>query len=50
MHGGIGFANIIRTIQDLQPNATIDTNGISVSRNNVADSEGEIIDWLKKIQ
>ena len=46
-HGGSGFANTIQTISDLQKDARIDTDGLSISRNTVEDSEAEIVEWLK---
>ena len=46
-HGGSGFADTISTIQRLEPNATVATNGFTVSRNNVANSKNDVISWLK---
>lgn len=45
-HGGSGFSNTINTIKDLEPNADVNDNGYTVSRNNVQDAEPEIISWL----
>lgn len=45
-HGGSGFSSTIQTIQRLQPNATVITDGFTVSRNRVADSRANIISWL----
>lgn len=45
-HGGSGFSNTISTIADLEPDATVDENGFTVSRDNVEDAEGDIIAWL----
>ena len=49
-HGGSGFSNTIEEIKKLQPNATVKDDGLSISRNDVADSEQEITDWAKGLQ
>lgn len=49
-HGGSGFSNTIEEIKKLQPNATVRDDGLSISRNDVADSEQEITDWAKGFQ
>lgn len=49
-HGGSGFSNTIEEIKKLQPNATVKDDGLSISRNDVADSEQEITDWAKEFQ
>ena len=48
-HGGSGFSSTIETIAKLQPNATIVSNGLSISRNDVAlagDSVKELLSDL----
>lgn len=45
-HGGSGFSNTISTIKNLEPNANVNDDGYTVSRNNVNESESEIIAWL----
>ncbi len=47
--GGSGFSNTISTIEELEPEADVITDGFSVSRNTVQDAENDIIEWLKKI-
>lgn len=47
--GGSGFSNTINTIADLQPNATVITDGYSVNRNKVQDAEQEIIAWVNDL-
>lgn len=42
-HGGSGFS---RTIQELQPNATVISDGLSISRNSVAQAEGDVASWV----
>ena len=49
-HGGSGFSNTIEEIKKLQSNATVRDDGLSISRNDVADSEQEITDWAKGFQ
>lgn len=48
-HGGSGFSNTISTIMELEPNATVDEDGFTVSRNNVQDAEPDIIAWLENL-
>lgn len=45
-HGGSGFSRTIRTIADLQTNATVVTNDLSISRNNVVSSQNEVKEWI----
>ena len=46
VHGGSGFSRTIQTIQELQPGATVVTDGLAISRNSVADAQGEASAWL----
>ncbi len=48
-HGGSGFSHTINVITELEPNATVNKNGFTVSRNTVQDSETKIISWLKDL-
>ncbi len=45
-HGGSGFSRTIQTISELQPNATVVSDGLSISRNSVANAESEVVDWV----
>ena len=45
-HGGSGFSRTIQTIQELQPNATVISDGLSISRNSVAQAEGDVASWV----
>lgn len=45
-HGGSGFANTIETISELEPNATVNENGFTVSRDDVQEAENDMIAWL----
>ena len=48
-HGGSGFSQTVKSISELEPNADVSTEGLSVSRNSVAQSESQIIEWLEKL-
>lgn len=48
VHGGSGLANTVRTIQEEIPEATVVTDALSVSRNDIEDSQQEILDWLEE--
>lgn len=44
-HGGSGFSDTVSTISELQPSAEVSSEGLSISRNAVADAEDEISSW-----
>lgn len=44
-HGGSGFSRTESTIAELQPGATVSENGLTISRNDVADSHDQIAQW-----
>ena len=46
-HGGSGFSRTIQTISELQPNATVISDGLSISRYSVSGAESDVIDWVK---
>lgn len=46
--GGSGFSDAISTIVEMEPDATVITDGLSISRNVVQDAEQDIIDWLNE--
>lgn len=48
-HGGSGFSNTIRTIAELEPDATVSEDGFTVSRDNVQDAESDIVRWLNSL-
>lgn len=48
-HGGSGFSGTIQTISELQPGATVITDGLSVSRNSVTGAEGEVAGWIDSL-
>lgn len=45
-HGGSGFSRTIQTISELQPDATVLTSGLSVSRESVPGAKKEVADWV----
>jgi flavodoxin len=47
---GSRFSGTISTIQKLEPNATVITDGLSVHQNNVSRSKSEVASWLKGIE
>lgn len=49
VHGGSGFSRTIQTIQELQPGATVVTDGLAISRNSVAGAQGEVSAWLASL-
>lgn len=44
-HGGSGFSRTESTIADLQPEATVSEDGLTISRNDVADSHDQVAQW-----
>lgn len=48
-HGGSGFSNTVATIARLQPGAAVSENTLSLSRNDVANSESEVIAWAQSL-
>lgn len=48
-HGGSGFSGTIGTIAELEPNAEVNEDGFTVSRNNVQEAEPDIISWLAEL-
>lgn len=45
-HGGSGFSRTIQTIADMQPDAEVVEDGLSISRNGVPDAQGDVTDWI----
>lgn len=45
-HGGSGFSGTVQTISELQPNAAVIDDGLSISRNNVSGAEEDVVDWV----
>ena len=48
-HGGSRFSNTIQTIADMQPGAAVVEDGLTISRNDVADSSEEVMAWAHEM-
>lgn len=48
-HGGSGFSATVRTIAELEPNADVVSNGLSVSRNNITKANDDVISWVQSL-
>lgn len=48
-HGGSGFSRTESTIAQMQPNASVSENGLTVSRNDVADSYEDVFQLSENI-
>ncbi len=48
-HGGSGLAGTVGTLKEQEPDADIEENALSISRDDMEGCESEVIDWLKKI-
>lgn len=48
-HGGSGFSGTIRTIQEMEPDATVVEAGLSVSRNSVANAQDDVKEWTDSL-
>ena len=46
-HGGSGFSGTISTISELQPDAFVIEDGLSISRNSVPDAQSDVADWIE---
>lgn len=46
VHNGSRFSGTIETIQDLEPDAEVTTDGFTVSERDVAGAAGDVADWL----
>ena len=49
VHNGSRFSGTIETIQELEPEASIITDGFTVNERDVPDAAGDIADWLEGI-
>lgn len=48
-HGGSRFSNTISTIADLEPNAKVEQNGVTISRDNMDEAQAAVIKWLAEL-
>ncbi len=49
VHGGSGFSDNLQTIQQLQPQAEVLTEGLTISRNNVSDARSAVEEWVQSL-
>lgn len=47
VHNGSRFSGTIATIQELEPNARVVTDGFTVSERDVAEAAGDVTNWLR---
>ncbi|WP_368256306.1 flavodoxin [Enterococcus innesii] len=50
VHGGSGLAGTVETLNAELPDATVVSNALSISRNNIADSQQEVLDWVEEVR
>ena len=48
-HNGSRFSSTIETIQELEPEATVITDGFTVNQSGVTNAAGDIADWLREL-
>ena len=48
-HGGSGFSRTDSMIADLQPETEVSSKGLSISRNDVSNSEDEVAAWVRSL-
>ncbi len=49
VHNGSRFSGTIGTIQELEPDAEVITDGFTVSETEVAEAAGDVMDWLRNL-
>ncbi|HFD3448624.1 TPA: flavodoxin [Enterococcus faecium] len=50
VYGGSGLAGTVETLNAELPDATVVSNALSISRNNIADSQQEVLDWVEEVR
>lgn len=48
-HGGSRFSNTIETIASYEPNANVIIDGFTVSRDDVANVEADLVEWVRNL-
>ncbi|MCM1062174.1 MAG: flavodoxin, partial [Eubacterium sp.] len=48
-HGGSGFSQTVQSIAQLEPNAEVSTEGLSLSRGSVSTSRDTIAEWIANL-
>ena len=49
VHNGSRFSDTIDTIQQLEPDANVVTDGFTVSEQDVPDADNDVSDWLRRV-
>jgi hypothetical protein len=49
VHGGSRLSGTVERIVRLEPRASVITDGLAVSRNDVTRSERDVIAWLRRL-
>lgn len=49
VYNGSRFSNTIKTIQELESDATVITDGFTVSERDVADAGADVEEWLHNL-
>ena len=49
VHNGSRFSGTIETIQELEPDAAVITDGFTVNERDVPNAAGDVASWLDKI-
>lgn len=47
VHNGSRFSGTMETIQELEPDAEVSTDGFTVSERDVAKAAGDVAEWLR---
>ncbi|MCX4505969.1 flavodoxin [Streptomyces anulatus] len=48
-HGGNGLSGTVETVTDKLPDATVISNGFTISRDDMDDAPGEVREWLESV-
>ena len=48
-HGGSGFSQTVQSIAELEPDAEVSTEGLSLSRGTVSTSRDVIAEWIANL-
>ena len=49
VHNGSRFSGTIETIQELEPDALVITDGFTISERDVPDAKPEVNEWLERL-
>lgn len=48
-HNGSRFSGTIDTIKDLEPDADVITDGLTISEHDILEAEGDVNSWLENL-